>query len=110
MTGSWSEASDNVQHCAATMQCPCGCCLEDYSVITCVLPAALYSNVHLPRQALAVIMCCRLPPFQLGVCRARHWPEDGKLRSRSGTPVYMAPEVVLQVHTCRGLGCRVLPA
>ena len=28
----------------------------------------------------------------------RHWPEDGKLKSRSGTPVYMAPEVVLQVR------------
>ncbi|KAK9826177.1 hypothetical protein WJX81_003662 [Elliptochloris bilobata] len=28
----------------------------------------------------------------------RHWPEDGKLKSRSGTPVYMAPEVVLQEY------------
>jgi len=26
----------------------------------------------------------------------RHWPGEPKLRSRSGTPVYMAPEVVLQ--------------
>ncbi|KAK9823598.1 hypothetical protein WJX72_004124 [[Myrmecia] bisecta] len=26
----------------------------------------------------------------------RHWPGDGRLKSRSGTPVYMAPEVILQ--------------
>ena len=33
------------------------------------------------------------------VCRCamrRHRPEEGKLKSRSGTPVYMAPEVILQ--------------
>ncbi len=28
----------------------------------------------------------------------RHWPGEPKLRSRSGTPVYMAPEVVLQEY------------
>lgn len=27
----------------------------------------------------------------------RYWSEEGKLKSRSGTPVYMAPEVILQV-------------
>lgn len=26
----------------------------------------------------------------------RHWPDEGQLKSRSGTPVYMAPEVILQ--------------
>lgn len=29
-------------------------------------------------------------------CECRHWPEEGQLKSRSGTPVYMAPEVILQ--------------
>lgn len=24
-------------------------------------------------------------------CASRHWPDAGKLKSRSGTPVYMAP-------------------
>ncbi len=28
----------------------------------------------------------------------RHWPEEAKLTSRSGTPAYMAPELVLQVR------------
>ena len=28
----------------------------------------------------------------------RHWPEEGKLKSRSGTPVYMAPEVIMQEY------------
>lgn len=28
----------------------------------------------------------------------RHWPADGKLKSRSGTPVYMAPEVIMQEY------------
>jgi len=26
----------------------------------------------------------------------RHWPQEGNLKSRSGTPAYMAPEVVMQ--------------
>lgn len=29
---------------------------------------------------------------------SRHWPEEGKLKSRSGTPVYMAPEVIMQEY------------
>lgn len=29
-------------------------------------------------------------------CACRHWPDEGQLKSRSGTPVYMAPEVILQ--------------
>ncbi|KAK9813845.1 hypothetical protein WJX73_001529 [Symbiochloris irregularis] len=28
----------------------------------------------------------------------RHWPDAGKLKSRSGTPVYMAPEVIMQEY------------
>ncbi len=28
----------------------------------------------------------------------RHWPEDGFLKSRSGTPVFMAPEVIMQEY------------
>ncbi len=27
----------------------------------------------------------------------RHWPDEAKLTSRSGTPAYMAPELVMQV-------------
>ena len=44
--------------------------------------------------------------FQLSPCdlhvtnryldACRHWPDEGQLKSRSGTPVYMAPEVILQ--------------
>ena len=34
--------------------------------------------------------CCSETP--------RHWPEEGRLKSRSGTPVYMAPEVILQSY------------
>lgn len=30
------------------------------------------------------------------MCACRHWPDEGQLKSRSGTPVYMAPEVILQ--------------
>ena len=30
--------------------------------------------------------------------KCRHWPEEGFLKSRSGTPVYMAPEVILQEY------------
>ena len=30
--------------------------------------------------------------------QCRHWPADGKLKSRSGTPVYMAPEVIMQEY------------
>eukprot|EP00191_Tetraselmis_sp_GSL018_P012249 CAMPEP_0177618164 /NCGR_PEP_ID=MMETSP0419_2-20121207/25380_1 /TAXON_ID=582737 /ORGANISM="Tetraselmis sp., Strain GSL018" /LENGTH=719 /DNA_ID=CAMNT_0019116945 /DNA_START=118 /DNA_END=2278 /DNA_ORIENTATION=- len=26
----------------------------------------------------------------------RHWPQEGNLKSRSGTPAYMAPEVIMQ--------------
>ena len=29
---------------------------------------------------------------------SRHWPEDGLLKSRSGTPVFMAPEVIMQEY------------
>ena len=32
------------------------------------------------------------------VCVCRHWPDEGHLKSRSGTPVYMAPEVILQEY------------
>ncbi|PNG71918.1 Calcium-dependent protein kinase 25, partial [Tetrabaena socialis] len=28
----------------------------------------------------------------------RHWPDEPKLTSRSGTPAYMAPELVLQSY------------
>ena len=33
-----------------------------------------------------------------GTARSRHWPEDGFLKSRSGTPVFMAPEVIMQEY------------
>ena len=41
------------------------------------------------------MQCPYRPEAMLVYCR--YWSEEGKLKSRSGTPVYMAPEVILQV-------------
>ncbi len=42
-------------------------------------------------------------PFTLNIIPTclRHTPEEGLLQSRSGTPVYMAPEVITQAYDSR---------
>ncbi len=40
----------------------------------------------------------RLTCAERSATLSRHWPEEGKLKSRSGTPVYMAPEVIMQEY------------
>ena len=63
------------------------------------LPRAVIDASRLATSVLGMnqlLVCC----LEAATCPAnRHWPGEPKLRSRSGTPVYMAPEVVLQVRT-----------
>ena len=80
----------------------------------CELPAVslILAHITLPEQALAGGGAAEEPQRHAGVhdpqqsccqclirhplrCQNRHWPEEGRLTSRSGTPVYMAPEVML---------------
>ena len=52
--------------------------------------------ISLEWQTGASHVCQRPQQYSPDVCR--HWPEEGKLKSRSGTPVYMAPEVIMQEY------------
>ena len=49
-------------------------------------------NYPLIVSSLTLSLC----EFFYGDCR--HWPEEGFLKSRSGTPVFMAPEVIMQEY------------
>ncbi len=49
--------------------------------------------------AVATLASSQLPAsLEFMLYLPRHRPEDGKLKSRSGTPVYMAPEVITQEY------------